>query len=109
MKTLKALLLLALITLNIYQLSAHALWIETAQTGKTGQLQTVKLFFGEYAEGERDEIAKWNSDLASLELWLIKPDGQKEKLSTEARTSFLQASFTPGERWCLCVIRCPQN
>jgi uncharacterized GH25 family protein len=73
----------------------HSLWIETATTGKTGQAQTVKLFYGEYAQNEKDEFNKWHSDLPQLTLWLTAPDGKKEKLVLNKGTNFLEASFTP--------------
>ncbi len=32
---------------SVSSIFAHALWIETAATGKVGQKQTVKVFYGE--------------------------------------------------------------
>lgn len=80
MRTFLLTLVSTLITCNLF---AHALWIETNATGKTGQTQEVRLYFGEYAQNERDELSKWRSDLKDLTLWLINPDGTKEKLSVQ--------------------------
>lgn len=76
-------------------LFAHALWIETKGTGKIGQAQEVKLFYGEYAQNERDITAKWYSDVKDLTLWLVGPDQQKIKLSTVLGDNVASASFTP--------------
>lgn len=74
---------------------AHALWIETNATGKSGQVHEVKLFYGEYAENERDVTSKWYSDVKELTLWLVGPDQQKIKLATTLGDNVATASFTP--------------
>lgn len=76
-------------------LFAHGLWIETKAAGKVGQAQEVKLFYGEYAQNERDETAKWYSDVKELTLWLIGPDQKKVKLPTTLGDNVAMASFTP--------------
>ena len=76
--------------------SAHALWIETNASGKTGQSQEVKIFYGEYAENERDSVAKWYSDIKQLTLWLIAPNGEKTKLDCTPGILHLSATFTPS-------------
>jgi len=76
-------------------LFAHALWIETKGTGKVGEAQEVKLFYGEYAQNERDVTAKWYSDVKDLTLWLVGPDQQKIKLNTVLGDNVASASFTP--------------
>lgn len=77
------------------QLFAHALWIETPSSGKVGQKQDVKIYYGEYAENERDSVAKWYSDVKELSLWLVGPDQQKTKLEYSQGVTALQASFAP--------------
>ena len=86
-----------LLTLGLNTLSAHSLWIETAATGKAGQAQNVKLFFGEYGQQERDELDKWHSDLKELTLWLTGPDGHKEKLTISQGANYCEANFTPEQ------------
>ena len=75
---------------------AHALWIETAATGKAGKMQTVKVFYGEYIENERDSVAKWYSDVAAFTLWLVGPDQKRTKLETVAGVNYYEAKFTPA-------------
>lgn len=74
---------------------AHALWIETAATGKAGKEQVVRVYYGEYAEGERDSVAKWYSDVKDFELWLVGPDQKKIQLKTVAGVNYFEAKFTP--------------
>jgi uncharacterized GH25 family protein len=91
----KSLLLALLFTLGASQLFAHALWIETAANGKTGQEQQIKIYYGEYATNEREETAKWYSDVKDFTLWLTAPGKEKIKLSTTPGTNFYTASFAP--------------
>lgn len=74
---------------------AHALWIETNTSGKIGQAHEVKLFYGEYAQNERDVTSKWYSDVKDLTLWLVGPDKQKIKLTTTLGENLATASFIP--------------
>lgn len=76
---------------------AHALWIETKTQGKIGQAQEVKIYYGEYATNERDEIAKWYSDVKEFTLWLSAPGKEKVKLTTNAGNNFFSATFTPDQ------------
>lgn len=92
---LKALLFLILAATS--QIFAHALWIETPATGKVGQKQEVKIYYGEYAENERNSVQKWYSDVKELSLWLVGPDQQKTKLEYTKGVDALQASFTPSK------------
>jgi uncharacterized GH25 family protein len=94
-KDMKKILLTFLMAFSASIAFAHSLWIETSSTGKSGQLQNVKLFYGEYGQNEKDEFSKWHSDLPELTLWLTAPDGKKEKLVLAKGTNFLEASFTP--------------
>jgi len=91
----KIILFLGLMLSSAGQLMAHALWIEANASGKAGQAQAVKVFYGEYAANERDEISKWYSDVKDLSLWLVGPDGQKTQLKTVAGANFLSAEFVP--------------
>lgn len=77
--------------------SAHALWIETQSNGKLNQKHTVKVFYGEYAEGLVDPIDKWYSDVKDFDLILIAPDGSKKTLEKTAASDHFEASFVPTE------------
>ncbi|MCW3464214.1 DUF4198 domain-containing protein [Chitinophaga nivalis] len=79
-----------------HSLFAHALWMETTTTGKVGQPQQVNIYLGEYAENQRDSIQHWFSNMASFDLWLVKPDGQKEKLTCVPNGNHFTATFTPA-------------
>ncbi|WP_315817285.1 hypothetical protein [Paraflavitalea speifideaquila] len=76
---------------------AHALWIETAANGKKGQSHTIKIFYGEYADQERDSVARWYSNIRELHCWLITPDGNRKELNYTKDIDFLQAQFIPEQ------------
>ncbi|MFC5283672.1 DUF4198 domain-containing protein [Pedobacter alpinus] len=95
MKNLKHILFTLLITIATQQLFAHALWIETKSTGKIGQTQEVKIFYGEFVTNEKDSVAKWFSDVKEFSLWLTSPGKGKIKLNTTAGANFYSAYFTP--------------
>jgi uncharacterized GH25 family protein len=96
MKT-KISLLFFFLTFSISSAFAHALWIETASTGKKGQTQEVKVFFGEYESNEPDSAAKWFSNLKEFKLVLTAPNGTTKVLPTTADVRFFKASFTPDQ------------
>jgi len=97
MKTLTFLTLSILFCFITINLSAHALWIETANTGKIGQQQTVKVYYGEYAANERENISKWYSDVKEFTLWLVGPDQQRTQLKLTADSNSFTSSFTPDK------------
>lgn len=76
---------------------AHALWIETASTGKVGQKQSVKVFYGEYADLGRDSVSTWYSDVKEFTLWLVGPDQKKVQLTIRPAINYFEASFTPQQ------------
>lgn len=92
----KLLLLGALLCAGV-NVFAHAIWIETSSKGTKGKQQNVQIYFGEYAENERDSTAKWFSNLRDIQLYLIAPDGTKQKLDTHAETNHMAAAFTPAK------------
>jgi uncharacterized GH25 family protein len=96
MKT-KISLLFFFLTFSISSAFAHALWIETASTGKKGQTQEVKVFFGEYESNEPDSAAKWFSNLKEFKLVLTAPNGTTKVLTTSPDVHFFKASFTPDQ------------
>lgn len=90
-------ILLALFTLLAQGSFAHALWIETSANGEKGKQHTVKIYYGEYADQERDSVAKWFSNIKELNCWLIAPDGSKQQLGYTKEINCLQAQFTPQQ------------
>ncbi|MFB6457847.1 hypothetical protein ACE38W_21430 [Chitinophaga sp. Hz27] len=92
----KKLLFSALLCCCMHTLFAHALWIETIATGKKGQAQEVKIFLGEYADNERDSISNWFSNMKEFSLYLITPDGVKQKLDCVPAGDHFRATFTPA-------------
>ncbi|MCX2433317.1 DUF4198 domain-containing protein [Pedobacter sp. GR22-10] len=96
MKT-KLSLLFFFFTFSLSQAFSHALWIETASTGKKGQAQEVKIFFGEYEANEPDSTAKWFSNLKDFKLMLIAPNGTTKVLTASPDLHFYKASFTPDQ------------
>lgn len=95
MNNLKSFLFTLVLIATANQLFAHALWIETKTTGKIGQSQEVKVYYGEYATNEREETTKWFSDVKEFSLWLTAPGKEKIKLNTTAGSNFYTANFTP--------------
>ncbi len=85
---------IALLFLSINSF-AHAIWIETKANGKKGQSQEVNIYFGEYADNERDSVATWFSNLRDVKLLLVLPDGTKQPLNLEAAVNHYTSSFTP--------------
>ncbi|TCC98258.1 DUF4198 domain-containing protein [Pedobacter psychroterrae] len=82
---------------SVSSLFAHALWIETAATGKVGQKQTVKVFYGEYADLGRDSVSTWYSDVKEFTLWLVGPDQKKTQLAVTQGLNYFEASFIPAQ------------
>lgn len=94
MKSKLALLAIGCLAL-VSQSFAHALWIETAPTGKVGQQQQVKIFYGEYVDNAPDSVKNWYSNLKDFTLWLTGPDQQKTQLTVTPGITYYTASFTP--------------
>lgn len=76
---------------------AHALWIQTAAQGTQEQAHSVQIFYGEFATGEIDSVAKWYSDVPDFQLWLHAPSGEKTALETTPGATSFQSTFTPTE------------
>jgi uncharacterized GH25 family protein len=97
MKNLKKLFLLLCMTIGVQHTFAHALWIETETIGKKGKPHEVKIYYGEYATKELEEIDKWYSDVKDFSLWLITPGKEKVKLETQAGKNYFSANFVPNQ------------
>ena len=96
MKNLKLALLICLLSFVSNSIFAHALWIETQSTGKVGQKQVVKVFYGEYVSNERDSVGKWYSDVNEFRLWLVGPDQKKTQIAMVPGVNSFEGSFTPA-------------
>jgi uncharacterized GH25 family protein len=92
----KLVLIAILVIFNVANLLAHALWLQTASTGKAGQKQSVKIIYSEPNE-KPEKLADWYSDVKDFELWLITPDNKKTKLATVAGEDHFTAEFTPDK------------
>ncbi|KAA0991375.1 DUF4198 domain-containing protein [Dyadobacter aurulentus] len=92
----KLLLFALLITAGTTQLFAHALWIQTAPTGKAGQKQSVKIIYAEPGD-KPEKLSEWYSDVKEFELWLTTPDNKKTKLATVAGEDHFTSEFTPTQ------------
>ncbi|GAB3994165.1 hypothetical protein GCM10028807_31280 [Spirosoma daeguense] len=89
-----SILTILLSTLFLGNVYAHALWIETNPVGQKGQKQTVTILYAEPDENP-EKVADWYSDVKEFELWLIGPDGQKNKLTVTPGQDRFTADFTP--------------
>lgn len=76
---------------------AHALWIETAPTGKSGEAHQVRIYYGEPAEGMLEQVADWWADVGSFALILHLPDGSSQKLAVTAQSNHYISAFIPVE------------
>lgn len=97
MKKLSFAVLTALLVFASSSVFAHALWIETPTIGKVGQKQTVKIFYGEYADLGRDSVSTWYSDVKEFTLWLTGPDNKKTQLIVSPHINHFEGSFTPDQ------------
>ncbi len=96
MKTIKRLLLSAVLTFACAQMAnAHALWFEANTLGVKGADHVVKIYYGEYATKEIEKTDAWYSDLKSISVFVIHPDGNKTKLELQDKGTFMEAHFLP--------------
>lgn len=93
----KALIAFFILCIN-YSAFAHEMWLETNPQGKEGQVQEVKVFFGEFSWGNPTETAKWFSDIASCKIVVTAPDGSKQTLEKQQEAKYYKASFTPNQK-----------
>lgn len=77
--------------------SAHALWIETNATGKKGQSQEVRIYFGEFSEKDLSVAGKWFSDLSNFSLVVVAPDGSRTTLHSAPAGDHYKAAFSPSQ------------
>ncbi|MGX5817867.1 DUF4198 domain-containing protein [Chitinophaga lutea] len=75
--------------------SAHALWVETSPSGKKGQAQEVRVYWGEYADKDISPLDKWFSDTKAYTLFVVTPDNKKIPLASTPGKDHYKAYFTP--------------
>lgn len=84
---------------------AHFMWLETSPTGKIGQKQEVKLFFGEYNYGVIEKTAEEAfGKMKNFEVWVISPSGEKTKLDMKQADTFYSGWFEPKANGTYTVI-----
>lgn len=93
----KFLLSVILVFAQVSAVLAHALWIETSETGTKGKVQLISIFYAEYAAKQFEPVDKWYSDVNTFALWLIAPDGKKTQLTYTPADNHFKASFTPDQ------------
>lgn len=97
MKNIKVLLFLFLITLISSTASAHYIWIESAEKWTVGKPGTIKIYYGEYAEGAREEAGKRLEEANGLTAWVVTPNGEKVNLSLQKMNNHFLAEYTPKQ------------
>ena len=96
----KALMILGFIMFSfaiVQDAGAHAIWIESNTKAVKNKPHQVKVFYGEYPEGNPDSTQKWFSDLKNLEVWVISPSQRKTKLALVDAATHMASSFVPDE------------
>lgn len=96
MKTTHVIVVCMVCLFSISSARAHALWIDTAPTGKPGEAHQVRIYYGEPAEGLLEDVADWWSDVGSFVLTLHLPDGSSRELAVTAKADHYVSTFTPG-------------
>ncbi|UIR55978.1 DUF4198 domain-containing protein [Sphingobacterium sp. SRCM116780] len=111
MKNVMTMFYFALLLLYGKTSSAHALWIETQATGQRHKPQEVKIFYGEFANNEREAIDKWYSDVKDFTLWLYEPGKEVKKLEVHASENNFSTTFTPTVEgiYYLAIIKEPKD
>ena len=95
MKYSKIILIIFLMTLFSKVASAHYLWIEAAEQWTVGKTGTIKIYYGEYAEGAREEAGKRLEEVNGLTAWNVTPNGEKVNLSLQKMSNHFLAEYTP--------------
>ncbi len=101
----KSIITIILLVFVATQSFAHYLWIETNPSGKIGQEQEVKVFYGEYTYGV---IEKVNGEafpkVKDFSLWIVDANGVKKQLKVTAKENHYLASFTPKNNGTYTVV-----
>lgn len=76
---------------------AHYIWIEAAEKWTAGKPETIKIYYGKYAEGAREEAEKRLEEVNGLTAWLVVPGGEKINLSLQKMGNHFLAEYTPKQ------------
>ena len=90
---------------------AHALWIETSSYGTLNQAHEVKVYYGEFATNERDQVDKWYSDVKDFSLMLHTPGKEPIKLQLTNKGDHFSGSFQPDVTgtYFLSIVKAPKD
>lgn len=90
---------------------AHALWIESSPYGALNQAHEVKVYYGEYATNERDQVEKWYSDVKDFSLMLHVPGKEPVKLQLTNKGDHFSGSFQPAVQgtYFLSIVKAPKD
>ncbi|MDR3009881.1 MAG: DUF4198 domain-containing protein [Sphingobacterium sp.] len=90
---------------------AHALWIESSSYGTLNQAHEVKVYYGEFATNERDQVDKWYSDVKDFSLMLHAPGNEPVKLQLTNKGDHFSGSFQPiaAGTYFLSIVKAPKD
>lgn len=90
---------------------AHALWIESSSYGTLNQSHEVKVYYGEFATNERDQVDKWYSDVKDFSLMLHAPGKEPVKLQLTNKGDHFIGSFQPtaAGTYFLSIVKAPKD
>lgn len=91
----KKIILSLILVLSVFFASAHAVWIETNAKGIKNKAQEVSVFLGEFAENERDSVAKWFSNMKEVKLFVSGPGISNQEIKLSEAGNHLAGNFTP--------------
>lgn len=75
---------------------AHSYWIEVQGSGKLNESATVRLYFGEFEKGLRENKSYMLNNMKTFSAWLVDASGKRQELQLQADTNCYKAVFTPG-------------
>ncbi|WP_294185143.1 DUF4198 domain-containing protein [uncultured Sphingobacterium sp.] len=90
---------------------AHALWIEASSYGIINQAHEVKVYYGEFATNERDQVDKWYSDVKDFSLQLHAPGKESVTLQLTNKGDHFSGSFQPDVTgtYFLSIVKAPKD
>jgi uncharacterized GH25 family protein len=91
----KKIILCLTLVLSVFFASAHAVWIETNSKGVKNKAQEVSVFLGEFADNERDSVAKWFSNMKDVKLFVSGPGISNQEIKLTEAVNRLVGNFTP--------------
>ena len=95
--------MLAALFLSI-NVSAHFVWIETAEAGEIGESQEIKIFWGEYDDGKEAADGKSFTKIKDFELYVIQPNGKKTVLTAKPNGDHFLSTYTPDKNGTFTII-----